>query len=57
MAVGALLASSLTGGAAARGPDPPAPKRLKFSAMVKLGDWAATHGVWGEPGVYYTLRG
>jgi hypothetical protein len=56
LAVGAPIASSLTGRAAARGPDRPAPKRLKFSAMVTLGDWAATHGVWGEPGVYYILR-
>src|SRR5438045_3099959 len=33
-----------------------AKKRLRFSAMVTLGDWAVVHGVWGEPGVYYILN-
>jgi hypothetical protein len=31
-------------------------KKVRFSGMVTLGDWAVFHGVWGEPGVYYILK-
>ncbi len=31
-------------------------KKMKFSAMVTLGDWAIFRGAWGDPGVYYILK-
>lgn len=48
LAVAAMPAGMLQGSSQAR-------KRLKFSAMVTMGDWAVFDGTWGEPGVYYIL--